>query len=133
MSDNKMQPLIERTVQIMDEKGWIDISFIDLKKGHIFRLFEDDGIQVLDKQGNGTFTALSDAYINQDQQVLTIDMEEIPEFDNIPVEIKYWFSQGETDVDLMIKAGTITRDQIITLYRNRNLTTDTTTETVNTP
>ena len=34
-------------------------------------------------------------------------------------EIKYWFGDGEVDVDLMIKMGVVNEEMILNLWNNR--------------
>lgn len=63
-----------RTCQIFKNEEWIDINFEELKKGDIFRLF-DDGIPVKDLDGFTNFTAQSDAYQN-DEDIYQVDVLE---------------------------------------------------------
>ena len=53
-----------RKAQIFKNENWIDVEFQELKNGDNFRLFEFNGEEVKDKNGNTKFIATSDAYLN---------------------------------------------------------------------
>jgi len=44
---------------------WVDINPLDIKKGMVFKLFEEDGIPVL-YNGNDIFVASADSFMNDD-------------------------------------------------------------------
>jgi hypothetical protein len=48
-----------RRCEVWDLGGWRDVRFEDLKKGDVFRMFEDEGTLV---DGDERCTAVSDAY-----------------------------------------------------------------------
>ena len=54
-----------RTCQILKDDEWTNINFEELKKDNKFRLF-DDGVLVKDNDGFSIFTALNDAYMNEE-------------------------------------------------------------------
>lgn len=63
-----------RAVERLEEGQWVDIDFLQLEKGVIFRMFEDDGSPVLD-EGISIFLATSDLFYSNG--VPTIKTEHI--------------------------------------------------------
>jgi hypothetical protein len=60
-----------RLVKILTEGEWIEEDFPALKKGDIFKLYEDNGEYV------GKYKALSDAYINIEHDIHEVAIEEV--------------------------------------------------------
>lgn len=60
--------MILRHVEVYKDGVWREMKFSSIRKGDVFRLFEDDAREVRDPQGNTTFIALKDAnpYDNPD-------------------------------------------------------------------
>lgn len=58
--------------QIIKNGDWVNIPFMDLKKGTIFRLLYPDGTVLTAREESGTYSSViiakSDAYINKDGQ-----------------------------------------------------------------
>jgi len=52
-----------RTCKILIEGIWTDKHPLEIKKGMIFKMFEEDGTQVLGKSGKTEFEAEEDIYI----------------------------------------------------------------------
>lgn len=59
-----MDEIKMRKCQVKQNSKWIDIDFNKLKKGDVFRLFEPDGKEVVDKHGNMEFLV---TYLNKDK------------------------------------------------------------------
>lgn len=53
----------ERTVQVLYDGKWIDLKFEDMKKGHVFRMFEPDGTPV---SGLGEFAGVTEYLATED-------------------------------------------------------------------
>lgn len=53
-----------RKAEILVNDEWIEVPFLKIKEGDIYRLFEATGEQVLDSDANGVFIAECDAYID---------------------------------------------------------------------
>lgn len=68
-----------RKVEIKDDDKWKEISFSELKKGDIFRLFESDGTPVKDLYNRTEFLADTNAYMSDEvkQYTIEIDSEEV--------------------------------------------------------
>lgn len=57
----------------------------------------------------------------QDDYVgMFMEGEECPQCKNLLPKAKQWFGNGEADVDLMIRSGAITKNQIIKMYIKEN-------------
>lgn len=56
----------DRYVLVLNGLEWYRKSFMDLKKGDVFKLFEPDGTSVKDEKGQEVLFALSDVYKNPD-------------------------------------------------------------------
>lgn len=61
------------TAKIIVGTEWIDIPFQELKKGHLFRLFEPDGT-IHETNEATTFRASSDAYYNAEEKDWRIEI-----------------------------------------------------------
>lgn len=72
-SNRNIKNKTERTIEIYRKtnRSWREIEFEILMEGDIFRLIEPDGNFVIDKKGRKEFTAISNAYKNDDG-ILTI-------------------------------------------------------------
>lgn len=53
-----------RQVLVLEDDGFNEITFLELKKGDLFKLNEPDGSPV-EYQGNVVFEALGDPYLNK--------------------------------------------------------------------
>lgn len=65
----------KRKAELFVDGQWIEVRFLDLKIGDKFRLYEPDGTPVAH---DFEWIATSDAYINQENGVGTIEVD-IPE------------------------------------------------------
>ena len=66
-----------RTVKKLSDQSmdiWTEIEFSELKKGFIFRMYENTGEEVIGDHESVYFFATSDAYLNKDE-VLMVDVE----------------------------------------------------------
>ena len=63
---------IKRKTEILIDNEWKVINFEDIKKDDIFRLFESDNKPVINLNNNTSFKALTDAYIDGVNGVLTV-------------------------------------------------------------
>ncbi len=52
-----------RLVEVFDGREWVPRRLHEVKKGELFRLFEDDGTQFSD-HGRNEFFAAADGFIN---------------------------------------------------------------------
>jgi hypothetical protein len=68
-----MREKYKRKLVVNKNGQWVKTHFTKLKKGDKFRLYEEDGTQII-VDGEGDFTAYSDVYKN-DQGVLTVEIE----------------------------------------------------------
>ena len=64
-----------RRVQVLHLCTWMDIEFMDIKKGDKFRLFEETGEAVYDELYNTEFTANTDAFVKHDVGCVLTDGE----------------------------------------------------------
>jgi hypothetical protein len=55
-----------RTAKVLYNGQWVKMSFVDLKKGDIFQLYEEDGSIVADDDGNDTWIATGDLVLVDD-------------------------------------------------------------------
>ncbi|MDV3427886.1 MAG: hypothetical protein LIR50_12820 [Bacillota bacterium] len=54
-----------RKIEILNKNNnWVEIDFCGLRKGDIFRIF-DNGKRFCDKKGNKQWTAISEPYITE--------------------------------------------------------------------
>ena len=66
----------DRKVQVLDGDVWVDLKFEEMKKGHIFRMFEPDGTPVQGQcefAGETEFLAAEDAHLTGDVWGLKAD------------------------------------------------------------
>lgn len=66
-----------RTSEVLFDGEWQSFNTIDIKKGMIFRMFEDDGTLVswdFKEVSIDSWTALRDAYYNEDG-IISIDID----------------------------------------------------------
>lgn len=63
------EPILRRA-EVLSRDGFEEIEFMLLRRGNIFKLYEDDGELV------GTFLAESDAYIIDDNGIAQIDCKD---------------------------------------------------------
>jgi len=60
-----------KKVEILnDSNEWNSIPFMELKKGAIFRIFNNDGQMIGDKNGNPIFIAEEDAFVHDGKNTI---------------------------------------------------------------
>jgi hypothetical protein len=64
-----------RKTEIFTENGWVEIPFMELTAGDVFRLFEPTGEIVVDSYGVNEFLAVSNATIDPIHNVGTIQID----------------------------------------------------------
>jgi hypothetical protein len=64
-----------RKTEVLVNEEWLEIPFMQLKKGDNFRLTESDGEIVMGPDGDTVFVAVSDAEISPEYGVGTITIE----------------------------------------------------------
>jgi hypothetical protein len=64
----------QRKIEVNRNGDWIPITFENLHKGDLFRMFESTGEPVIDDKGNTDFIAISEPYLSNN--TLTINVKE---------------------------------------------------------
>lgn len=71
-----------RIIKIKNNNEWIERQFKDIKKGDIFKAYDDDE-PVTDEDGNTEFIAVSDPNIYEvGEDLLSIDVEPFKDVSN---------------------------------------------------
>lgn len=65
---------MERKTYVLRRGIWEEIHFEHLHKGELFKLYESNGEEVRDQNGNTIFLTVSEPYLNE-QGVWRIDYE----------------------------------------------------------
>lgn len=55
-----------RIVERVENNGYKEINFEELKNGDVFKIYEEDRTPILDELNHDQFVAMSDAYLNKD-------------------------------------------------------------------
>lgn len=65
-----------RTSKILINEIWQEINPIDIKVGMKFKLFEEDGSQVIGNDNSMSWIATSDAFYNEDGVITIMTLDE---------------------------------------------------------
>jgi len=74
-----------KVTEVLEDGEWVEVDFMDLKEGDIFRLWESADVLETDEDGGNTWVCTSDAYIMSGEDY-DLD-EDTPGVECDPVEI----------------------------------------------
>ncbi|MBS4172986.1 hypothetical protein [Bacillus sp. FJAT-49736] len=64
-----------RKTVVIRNREWVEIDFCQLQKGDNFKMFEQNGEEVLDEFGNTWMQAKSDPYYDLELECWLVDIE----------------------------------------------------------